>query len=96
MIQSFKKFIKIIDCIGQDTFELTINTNNIEYKSSATKFKFHLINDNIVKIQEKVLLVNNVDKIGSLLMDNNYIQGLITKLSINIDTASLHSNSSLP
>ena len=28
-----KKFIKIIDCIGQDTFELTINTNNIEYKS---------------------------------------------------------------
>jgi hypothetical protein len=45
------------------------------------------INDNLVKIQEKVLLVNNVDKIGSLLMDNNYIQGLIIKLSINIDTA---------
>jgi hypothetical protein len=41
------------------------------------------VQDNI----EKVLLVNHVDKIGSLLMDNNYIQGLITKLSINIDTA---------
>jgi len=40
------------------------------------------VQDNI----EKVLLVNHVDKIGSLLMDNNYIQGLITKLSINIDT----------
>jgi hypothetical protein len=45
------------------------------------------VNENIAQVQEKVLLVNHVDKIGSLLMDNNYIQGLITKLSINIDTA---------
>ena len=45
------------------------------------------VEDNIAQVQEKVLLVNHVDKIGSLLMDNNYIQGLITKLSINIDTA---------
>jgi len=48
------------------------------------------VQDNVAKVQdnvEKVILVNHVDKIGSLLMDNNYIQGLITKLSINIDTA---------
>ena len=45
------------------------------------------VNENIAQVQEKVLLVNHVDKIGRLLMDNNYIQGLITKLSINIDTA---------
>jgi hypothetical protein len=48
------------------------------------------VQDNVAKIQdnvEKVILVNHVDKIGSLLMDNNYIQGLITKLSIVIDTA---------
>jgi hypothetical protein len=45
------------------------------------------VNENIAQVQEKVLLVNHVDKIGGLLMDNNYIQGLITKLSINIDTA---------
>ena len=44
------------------------------------------VEDNIAQVQEKVLLVNHVDKIGSLLMDNNYIQGLITKLSIVIDT----------
>jgi len=46
--------------------------------------------DNVEKTKdtvEKVLLVNHVDKIGSLLMDNNYIQDLIKKLSINIDTA---------
>jgi hypothetical protein len=45
------------------------------------------IQENISEVQEKVLLVNHVDKIGSLLMDNNYIQDLIKKLSINIDTA---------
>lgn len=48
------------------------------------------VQDNVAKVQdnvEKVILVDHVDKIGSLLMDNNYIQGLITKLSINIDTA---------
>ena len=45
------------------------------------------VNDNIAQIQQKVLLVNHVDKIGSLIMDNNYIQSLITKLSIVIDTA---------
>ena len=57
----------------------------VEVQENITK-----VQDNIVKVQdnvEKVLLVNHVDKIGSLLMDNNYIQGLITKLSINIDTA---------
>lgn len=43
--------------------------------------------ENIVQAPEKIILVNHVDKIGSLLMDNNYIQSLITKLSITIDTA---------
>jgi hypothetical protein len=38
------------------------------------------------KVPDKVILVDHVDKIGLLLMDNNYIQNLITKLSINIDT----------
>jgi hypothetical protein len=57
----------------------------VEVQENITK-----VQDNIVKVQdnvEKVLLVNHVDKIGSLLMDNNYIQDLIKKLSINIDTA---------
>jgi hypothetical protein len=42
--------------------------------------------ENIVQVPEKIILVNHVDKIGLLLMDNNYIQSLITKLSITIDT----------
>jgi len=72
----------------------------VEVQENVVKVQENIIvkvEDNLTKVQEnitkaqdnveKVLLVNHVDKIGSLLMDNNYIQGLITKLSINIDTA---------
>ncbi len=65
----------------------------VEVQENVTKVQENIIvkvEENVTKAQdnvEKVLLVNHVDKIGSLLMDNNYIQGLITKLSINIDTA---------
>lgn len=56
-----KKFIKILECINEDSVELILNPNNIEYKSSAVKFKFHLINDNIVKSPNF-----NLDKINGL------------------------------
>lgn len=65
----------------------------VEVQDNIAKVQENIVvkvEDNITKVQdnvEKVILVNHVDKIGSLLMDNNYIQGLITKLSINIDTA---------
>lgn len=56
-----KKFIKILDCLNQEQVELDINSNNIEYKSSTVKFKYHLINDNIVKSANF-----NLDKINNL------------------------------
>ncbi len=58
----------------------------VEVQENITKVQENIV----IKVEdkvEKVLLVNHVDKIGSLLMDNNYIQDLIKKLSINIDTA---------
>lgn len=45
-----KKFVKAFECIPQDNdIVLKLNENNIEYKSHVNKFKFHLINDNIVR-----------------------------------------------
>ena len=70
---------------AQENIVVKVEENITQVQDNVTK-----IQDNVAKIQdnvEKVILVNHVDKIGSLLMDNNYIQGLITKLSINIDTA---------
>ena len=62
----------------------------VEENITQAQDKITQVQDKIIQAQdnvEKVILVNHVDKIGSLLMDNNYIQGLITKLSIVIDTA---------
>ena len=68
--------------VGVINLVVEVKENIVKVEENVTK-----VQDNIEQVQEKVLLVNHVDKIGSLLMDNNYIQGLITKLSINIDTA---------
>jgi hypothetical protein len=35
----------------------------------------------------KILLTNHTEKIGNILKDNNYIQDLIKKVTVNIDTA---------
>jgi hypothetical protein len=59
------------------------NISQAQDKITQAQDKITQVQDNV----EKVILVDHVDKIGSLLMDNNYIQGLITKLSIVIDTA---------
>jgi hypothetical protein len=45
----------------------------VEYKSNGTKFKFHLINDNIVKSPNY-----NIEKIKSLQFDNEF------KLNISV------------
>jgi len=68
-----KKFIKAFDCIADNTIDLVINSNSVEYKSNGTKFKFHLINDNIVKSPNY-----NIEKIKSLQFDNEF------KLNISV------------
>jgi hypothetical protein len=47
-IPDVKKFIKAFDCIEDQNIELTVNSNNIEYKSPKIKFKYHLLEDGII------------------------------------------------
>lgn len=49
-IPDIKKLIRALDCLqsATPTINLQINRNSIEYKSSGTKFKFHLIEDGII------------------------------------------------
>jgi hypothetical protein len=56
-----KKFIKAFECTEGETVELILNENNVEYKSPNVKFKFHLINDNMIKPPNY-----NLEKINSL------------------------------
>lgn len=87
-----KRFIKVLDCIPLDTnIELNINENNIEYASHSTRFKFHLINDNIVRGPSF-----NIDKINSLQFDceftfsyNSYMS-LIKSSTFIIDSSKIY------
>lgn len=47
-IPDVKKFIRVFDCIEDETITVKINSNNIEYKSPKTRFKFHLLEDGII------------------------------------------------
>lgn len=49
-IPDLARFIKMFDCIQEDQIELIINSNNIEYKSPSTRFKYHLIDDGIIQV----------------------------------------------
>jgi predicted transcriptional regulator len=79
-----KKFIKAFDCIQEDVIELQLNDNTVEYKSSGTKFKFHLINDNIVRAPNF-----NIDKI------NSFEYNLHFKLNNSVITTLLKSSTFL-
>jgi hypothetical protein len=70
-----KKFIKVFDCIPSNTIDLKLNANSVEYKGEGTSFRFHLINDDIVKSPSF-----SIDKINSLLFDVTF---KVTSQTIN-------------
>jgi hypothetical protein len=51
---------------------------------NASKTDLETIN---IKIDNKILLTNHTEKISDMLKDNNYIQNLLKKVTINIDTS---------
>lgn len=62
-----KKFIKAIDCVQTQSIELVISKNKIEYISPEMKFRFHLIDDNIIKSPNFT-----IEKINSFTYDTEF------------------------
>jgi len=54
-LPSLNKLSKTLDLIPTDTVELIINSNNLEYKGTTTKFKYHLHGDGVL-VAPKVTL----------------------------------------
>lgn len=63
-LPDIKKLIRVMDCIHDDQVEFTVANNNIQYISSDFKFKYHLLEDNIIKAP-----AINVEKLGKLTFD---------------------------
>jgi hypothetical protein len=67
-------------------------TGNVEIVSEKEPINVQVDNVSetetiIVKVDNKILLTDHTDKICNLLKDNNYIQDLLKKVSVNIDTS---------
>lgn len=87
-----KRFIKVLDCIPSDeNINLILNENNIEYSSHSTRFKFHLIDDNIVRGPSF-----NIDKINSLeyncefSFNHNSYMNLIKSNTFIVDSSKIY------
>jgi len=60
-ISDLKKVIKAIECIQNDKFILCIDKNNISYTGKDIRFKYHLLEDDIINVPKI-----NVDKVEQL------------------------------
>ena len=63
-IPDIKKFIRVLDIIPDEKISLKINENSLSYNNNGYKFKYHLLDDGIIK-QPNI----NVNKVNSLEFD---------------------------
>jgi hypothetical protein len=67
----------------------TVNVliENISEKEQTTVNLLNKTDLETIKVDNKILLTNHTEKISDMLKDNNYIQTLLKKVTINIDTS---------
>lgn len=86
-----RKLVRLLESINSDEVNLKINENNIEYKSTRVKFKYHLLDDDWLRPPSV-----KVDKIQALEYDTSYvltkdtIQQVIKSSSYTPDTNKLY------
>ena len=66
-IPDIKKFVRVLDIIPNENIELKLNENSISYNKDGYRFKYHLLDDGIIK-QPNI----NVNKINNLTFDATF------------------------
>lgn len=90
-LPSVRKLSKALDLVTENDVEFTLNSNNLEYKGSKVKFKYHLYSDGIL-VAPKLTL----SKIKSLKYDYEFevakmfLTSLLKQSSIFKDTNKLY------
>jgi len=92
-IPDIKKLVKVLQCIGDSTAQLTLNSNSISYKDANTQFRYHLFADGIIT-SPKI----SIDKLKALEPDGRFtitresIVNLIKGSTITADTNKIYLN----
>lgn len=66
-IPDIKKLVRVLEIIPSNEVELQINENNISYSKDGYRFKYHVLDDGIIKLPNI-----NVDKINNLEFDTSF------------------------
>ena len=66
-IFDIREFIRLLECIQENEVLLKINSNNLTYKSNNINFKFHLMDDGVIRKSPI-----NVAKISNLTFQNEF------------------------
>jgi len=86
-IFDLRKFMKLLDCIPIDQITLNLNSNHLAYTSPQISFKFHLMDDGVIRKS-----VVNVEKINKLIFDTEFVISN-TKLEETLRAASFTEDS---
>lgn len=61
-IPDLPRLLKIMQCIEEDSIDLTVESNHIKYESSNIRFKYHLLEDGILTLPPlSVEKINNLE-----------------------------------
>jgi hypothetical protein len=70
-VPDIKKFTRVLDCVNDeesDKIDLTLESNCIKYTTPHYKFKYHLLDDGIIK--EPLI---NIKKINDIVFDTSFV-----------------------
>jgi len=66
-VPDIKKLYRVLDALSEEDLKLKINSNNIEYKGTSVKFKYHLFENGFLNKPNL-----NIDKINAFKFDVNF------------------------
>lgn len=90
-LPSLGRLSKTLDLIPTSTFELLINSNNLEYRGTSTKFKYHLHGDGIL-VGPKLTLtkIENFQYEYEFMVERAFFMSILKNSSIFKDTNKLY------
>jgi hypothetical protein len=90
-LPSVKKLTKALDLIPTNDVELVVNSNNLEYKGTKLKFKYHLYDQGILTPPRLTLTkIQNLTYDHEFEVDKAFLTGLLKNSSIFKDTNKLY------
>ena len=90
-IPDIKKLVRVLDIIPSETLELKINENSIAYNKDGYRFKYHLLDDGIIKQPNiSVDKVNNLEFSSSFTIKENSLNTIFKGSSFTTETSKLY------